>query len=50
MLFRSLKDLPREALSELTIGVAARLAKREKPLKAKILEEIAASCWKAVTE
>jgi TetR/AcrR family transcriptional regulator, repressor of fatR-cypB operon len=46
----SLKDLPWEAISELTIGVAARLAKRVKPLKAKILEEIAASCWKAVTE
>ena len=46
----SLKDLPREAITELTIGVAGRLAKRAKPLKAKILEEIAASCWKAVTE
>ena len=46
----SLKDLPREAISELTIGVAARLAKRAKPLKANVLEEIASSCWKAVTE
>jgi AcrR family transcriptional regulator len=46
----SLKDLPREAITELTIGVAGRLAKRGKPLKAKILEEVAASCWKAVTE
>ncbi|HEY3990612.1 MAG TPA: helix-turn-helix domain-containing protein [Acidobacteriaceae bacterium] len=45
-----IKDLPREAISELTIGVAARLAKRAKPLKTKILEEIAASCWKAVTD
>jgi AcrR family transcriptional regulator len=45
----SLKDLPREAVSELTIGVAARLAKRAKPLKTKALEEIAAACWKAVT-
>ena len=45
-----LKDLPREAISELTIGVAARLAKRAKPLKTKILEEIAASSWKAVTD
>jgi TetR/AcrR family transcriptional regulator, repressor of fatR-cypB operon len=44
-----LKDLPREAVSELTIGVAARLAKRAKPLKTKALEEIAAACWKAVT-
>jgi AcrR family transcriptional regulator len=44
-----LKDLPREAVSELTIGVAARLAKRAKPLKSKALEEIAAACWKAVT-
>jgi TetR/AcrR family transcriptional regulator, repressor of fatR-cypB operon len=46
----SLKDLPREAITELTIGVAGRLAKRGKPLKAKVLEEVAASCWKAVTE
>jgi AcrR family transcriptional regulator len=45
----SLKDLPREAISELTIGVASRLAKRAKPLKTKALEEIAAACWKAVT-
>jgi AcrR family transcriptional regulator len=46
----SLKDLPWDAISELTIGVAARLAKRVKPLKTKVLEEIAAACWKAVTE
>jgi AcrR family transcriptional regulator len=46
----SLKDLPQEAISELTIGVAARLAKRVKPLKTKALEEIAAASWKAVTE
>jgi AcrR family transcriptional regulator len=46
----SLKDLPRDAISELTIGVAARLAKRVKPLKTPVLEEIADSCWKAVTE
>jgi AcrR family transcriptional regulator len=45
----SLKDLPMEAISELTVGVASRLAKRKKPLKTKVLEEIAASCWKAVT-
>jgi AcrR family transcriptional regulator len=45
----SLKDLPREAVTELTIGVASRLAKRTKPLKTKALEEIAAACWKAVT-
>jgi AcrR family transcriptional regulator len=44
-----LKDLPREAVAELTLGVAARLAKRAKPLKTKSLEEIAAACWKAVT-
>jgi TetR/AcrR family transcriptional regulator, repressor of fatR-cypB operon len=44
-----LKNLPREAISELTIGVANRLAKRAKTLKAKTLEEIADSCWKAVT-
>jgi AcrR family transcriptional regulator len=45
----SLNDLPKEALTELTIGVAARLAKRARPLKAQVLEEIAAACWKAVT-
>jgi AcrR family transcriptional regulator len=44
-----LKDLPKEAISELTFGVAARLAKRMKPLKTKALEEIAAASWKAVT-
>jgi TetR/AcrR family transcriptional regulator, repressor of fatR-cypB operon len=46
----SLKDLPPEALWELSVGVAARLAKRGKPLKANMLEEIAAASWKAVTE
>lgn len=45
----SLKDLPPEALWELSLGVAARLAKRAKPLKKDILEEVAAACWKAVT-
>lgn len=44
-----IKDLPREAILELTVGVAARLAKQVTPLKPKILEEIAASCWRAVT-
>jgi len=44
-----LKNLPPEVISELTIGVAARLAKRVKPLRTPVLEEIAASCWKAVT-
>lgn len=46
----SLKNLPREAVSELTIGVAARLAKRLKPLKTNILQEIADACWRAVTD
>jgi AcrR family transcriptional regulator len=46
----SLKELPMEAISELTVGVAARLAKRAKALKTPMLEQIAASCWKAVTE
>jgi AcrR family transcriptional regulator len=46
----SLKELPTEALAELTIGVASRLAKRVTPFKPKILEEIAASCWRAVSE
>jgi AcrR family transcriptional regulator len=43
-----LKDLPPEALQEMTLGVAARLAKRAKPLAKDTLEEIAAACWKAV--
>jgi TetR/AcrR family transcriptional regulator, repressor of fatR-cypB operon len=45
----SLSELPLEALHELSIGVAARLAKRSKPLEQNILEEIASACWKAVT-
>jgi len=54
-LFRSrsaggpLKDLPLEVLWELSVGAAARLAKRVTPLETNTLEEIAASCWKAVT-
>ena len=44
-----LKDLPLEALWELSVGVAARLAKRSMPLETDVLEEIAASCWKAVS-
>ena len=44
-----LKDLPQEAISELSLGVASRLAKRAKPLDTDMLEEIAAACWKAVT-
>lgn len=43
-----LRDLPLEALQEMSLGVAARLAKRAKPLKTGILEEIAAACWNAV--
>jgi len=46
----SLNDLPKEALTELTIGVAHAWQKRARPLKAQVLEEIAAACWKAVTE
>jgi TetR/AcrR family transcriptional regulator, repressor of fatR-cypB operon len=45
-----LKELPREALSELTVGVAARLAKMAKPLSQNVLAEIAVSCWRAVTD
>jgi AcrR family transcriptional regulator len=45
-----LKDLPPAALQELSIGVAARLAKRAEPLEASTLEEIAAACWKAVAK
>ncbi|HWZ50762.1 MAG TPA: TetR/AcrR family transcriptional regulator [Granulicella sp.] len=45
-----LKDLPIEALVELTVGMAARLAKRVKPWNTKTLEEIAAACWQAVAE
>jgi TetR/AcrR family transcriptional regulator, repressor of fatR-cypB operon len=43
-----LKDLPPEALQELSLGVAARLAKRAKVLEKGTLEKIAAACWKAV--
>jgi AcrR family transcriptional regulator len=45
-----LKDLPMEALQEMSLGVAARLAKRAKPFETSVLEEIAAGCWKAVAE
>ena len=45
----SLNDLPSEAIWELSMGVAARLAKRVKPLKRHILEKVAAACWRAVT-
>jgi AcrR family transcriptional regulator len=44
-----LKNLPMEALGDLSFGVAARLAKRAKALKKEELEEIAAACWRAVT-
>jgi TetR/AcrR family transcriptional regulator, repressor of fatR-cypB operon len=44
-----LKELPQEVLWELSVGAAARLAKRAKPLKKEILEEIAAACWEAVS-
>jgi TetR/AcrR family transcriptional regulator, repressor of fatR-cypB operon len=45
-----LKDLPPEVLWELSVGVAARLAKRPKALGQDVLEEIAASTWRAVME
>jgi TetR/AcrR family transcriptional regulator, repressor of fatR-cypB operon len=44
-----LRNLPMEALGDLSFGVAARLAKREKALKKAELEEVAAACWRAVT-
>jgi len=44
-----LRDLPMEALGDLSFGVAARLAKRTKVLKKGELEEIATACWRAVT-
>lgn len=44
-----LRDLPMEALGDLSFGVAARLAKRTKALKKGELEDIAAACWRAVT-
>jgi AcrR family transcriptional regulator len=45
-----LKKLPPEVLWEMSVGVAARLAKQRKSLDKNTLEEIAASCWKAITE
>jgi Tetracyclin repressor-like HI_0893, C-terminal domain len=44
-----LKDLPQEVLWDLSLGAAIRLAKRATPLETEVLEEIAASCWRAVT-
>ncbi len=46
----SLNDLPSEAIWELSLGVAGRLAKRNKPLKSEALKEVAAACWRAVTK
>ena len=46
----SLKDLPVEALWELSVGVAGRLAKRAIPLEPEILEQVAAACWEAVVD
>lgn len=45
-----LKDLPPEAVQELTFGVASRLAKRTKPVNTGMLEEVAAACWRAVAK
>jgi TetR/AcrR family transcriptional regulator, repressor of fatR-cypB operon len=45
-----LKNLPLEAIHELSLGVAARLAKRPKPLETNALEEISAACWSAVAQ
>jgi hypothetical protein len=44
-----LKDLPQEVLWDLSLGAAARFAKRVKPLETDVLEDIAAACWRAVT-
>ncbi|WP_158823780.1 TetR/AcrR family transcriptional regulator [Granulicella sp. S156] len=44
-----LNNLPLEVLGDLSIGVAARLARREKALKKDVLEKAAAACWRAVT-
>jgi TetR/AcrR family transcriptional regulator, repressor of fatR-cypB operon len=44
-----LKDLPQEVLWDLSLGAAIRLAKRAMPFETEVLEEIAASCWRALT-
>jgi AcrR family transcriptional regulator len=43
-----LKDLPPEALHELSFGLAARLAKKPTPIKPAMLRKVAEACWEAI--
>ncbi len=45
-----LKDLPPEAIQELSFGLAARLAARAEPLKPAMLRRIAAASWQAIAD
>jgi TetR/AcrR family transcriptional regulator, repressor of fatR-cypB operon len=45
-----LKDLPFEVSAELTVGVAARLAKQPEVYPAKLLNRVAEICWQSVLE
>jgi AcrR family transcriptional regulator len=55
-LFRSrkrggvLNDLPPDVIYEMTVGLAARLAKRTKPLSRAALSQVAETLWTAITE
>jgi AcrR family transcriptional regulator len=45
-----LKDLPAEAIDELTFGLASRLAQRQAELKPAALKKIADAVWLAIAE
>lgn len=45
-----LKDLPFAVSAELTVGVAARLAKQPEAYSAKLLNRVAEICWHSVLE
>jgi TetR/AcrR family transcriptional regulator, repressor of fatR-cypB operon len=45
-----LKDLPREAIDSLTLGLAASLAKAPKPFSTATLKSIAETVWNAIAD
>ncbi len=45
-----LKDLPFEVSAELTVGLAARLAKQPEVYPVELLNRVAEICWRAVLE
>jgi AcrR family transcriptional regulator len=43
-----LKNLPADVIEELSLGLAARLAKKTEPLKPAMLRKVAATAWEAL--